>query len=38
MQIFADDQGTFCLNLTFFSLASAIRMGYPSLESRNTTV
>jgi len=38
MQIFADDQITFCLVLHFFSLVATIRMYYHNLECRNTTV
>jgi len=38
MQIFADDQETFCLVLHFLSLVATIRMYCHKLECCNTTV
>jgi len=38
MQIFADDQATFCLVLHFVSRVATVRMYYRKVERRNTTV
>jgi len=38
MQIFADDQATFCLVLHFVSRIATVRMNYRRVERRNTTV
>jgi len=38
MQIFADDQATFCLVLHFVSRVATVRMYYRKVERRNITV